>query len=103
MVMETVYPWTTTGSDSYSDFISVSSLVSGYPATVTGQYKYLHALTQAVITGKGIGVFTWEPDWITSQMKDPWGTGSPWECNTLFDYSGNAISGIRFMTDKYTF
>jgi arabinogalactan endo-1,4-beta-galactosidase len=103
MVMETAYPWTTTGSDTYPDIISVSSLVQGYPATAEGQYKYLHALTQAVITGKGIGVFTWEPDWITSQMKDPWGTGSPWECNTLFDYNGNTITGTLFMTDKYSF
>lgn len=103
MIMETAYPWTTSGSDNYSDFVSVSSLAPGYPASVTGQYNYLHTLTQAIITGKGIGIFTWEPEWITSQMKDPWGTGSPWECNTLFDLSGNAITGIRFMTDKYTF
>lgn len=103
MIMETAYPWTTTGSDTYSDFFSVSSLSPGYPASITGQYNYLHALTQAVIAGKGIGIFTWEPEWITSQMKDPWGTGSPWECNTLFDLSGNAITGIRFMTDKYSF
>lgn len=103
MVMETAYPWTTSGSDSYPDIISTSSLVSGYPASTSGQYKYLHDLTQAVISGKGKGVFTWEPDWITSQMKDPWGIGSPWECNTLFDLTGNAITGIRFMSDKYNF
>lgn len=103
MIMETAYPWTTGYADNYNNIIDVSKLVSGYPATETGQYKYLHALAQEVIDGGGIGIFTWEPAWITSQMKDPWGTGSSWECNTLFDFTGNTLKGIRFMSDQYNF
>jgi arabinogalactan endo-1,4-beta-galactosidase len=103
MIMETAYPWTTGWADNYNNLIDESALVSGYPATETGQYKYLHSLTQEVIDGGGIGIFTWEPDWITSQMKDLWGTGSSWECNTFFDFEGNCIKGIRFMSDQYNF
>ena len=103
MIMETVYPWTTGWDDNYNNSIVESALVSGYPATEAGQYKYMHALTQEVIDGGGIGIFTWEPDWITSQMKDLWGTGSSWECNTFFDFEGNSLKGIRFMSDKYNF
>jgi arabinogalactan endo-1,4-beta-galactosidase len=103
MIMETVYPWTTGWADSYSNLIDESALVSGYPSTEAGQYKYMHALTQEVIDGGGKGIFTWEPDWITSQMKDLWGTGSSWECNTFFDFEGNSIKGIRFMSDQYNF
>ncbi|MGD0341121.1 MAG: glycosyl hydrolase 53 family protein [Bacteroidales bacterium] len=103
MIMETTYPWTTGWDDNYTNQINTSALVSGYPATEAGQYKYLHALTQEVIDGGGIGIFTWEPDWITSQMKDPWGIGSSWECNTFFDFEGNSLKGIRFMSDKYNF
>jgi arabinogalactan endo-1,4-beta-galactosidase len=103
MIMETTYPWTTDYSDSYNNIINTSLLVSGYPATEKGQYEYMHALTQEIIEGGGIGIFAWEPAWITSGMKDQWGTGSSWECNTFFDFDGNSIKGIRFMTDKYNF
>jgi arabinogalactan endo-1,4-beta-galactosidase len=103
MIMETAYPWTTGNADSYSNIINTSKIYSGYPATETGQYKYLHLLTQEVITGGGKGIFTWEPAWITSDMKDPWGTGSSWDCNTLFDFHGKTLDGILFMTDDYNF
>lgn len=103
MIMETIYPWTTGWADNYNNIISESALLSGYPATTEGQYKYMHALTQEVIDGGGIGIFTWEPEWITSQMKDLWGTGSSWECNTFFEFEGNSIKGIRFMSDQYNF
>jgi arabinogalactan endo-1,4-beta-galactosidase len=103
MIMETAYPWTTGNADSYSNIINTSKILSGYPATETGQYKYLHLLTQEVITGGGKGIFTWEPAWITSDMKDPWGTGSSWDCNTLFDFHGKTLDGILFMTDEYNF
>jgi arabinogalactan endo-1,4-beta-galactosidase len=103
MIMETTYPWTTGYADNYNNIISTSLLNAGYPATETGQYNYFHALTQEVIDGGGTGIFAWEPAWITSQMKDKWGTGSSWECNTFFDFEGNAIKGIGFMTDNYNF
>lgn len=103
MIMETTYPWTTDYADNYNNIINTSSLTSGYPATEKGQYDYFHALTREVIDGGGKGIFAWEPAWITSQMKDQWGTGSSWECNTFFDFDGNSIKGIRFMTDKYDF
>lgn len=103
MIMETTYPWTTGSADNYGNIINSAKLNAGYPATEAGQYDYLNALTQEIIDGGGKGIFTWEPEWITSNMKDSWGTGSAWECNTLFDFQGNVIKGIRFMTDHYTF
>ena len=103
MIMETTYPWTTGYADNYNNIINTSLLNARYPATETGQYNYFHALTQEVIDGGGAGIFAWEPAWITSQMKDKWGTGSSWECNTFFDFEGNTIKGIGFMTDNYNF
>jgi arabinogalactan endo-1,4-beta-galactosidase len=103
MIMETAYPWTTEYADSYNNIINTSLLASGYPATEKGQYEYMHALTKEIIEGGGKGIFAWEPAWITSGMKDQWGTGSSWECNTFFDFNGNSIKGIKFMTDKYNF
>jgi len=101
MIMETTYPWTTGNADNYNNIIDESKLIAGYPATREGQYKYMHDLTAEIAAGGGTGIFAWEPAWITSQARDLWGTGSSWDCNTFFDFSGNTIKGIRFMTDKY--
>jgi arabinogalactan endo-1,4-beta-galactosidase len=103
MIMETAYPWTMENADSYANIFGTSSLVQGYPATPEGQKDYLIELTQKVIAGGGTGIFYWEPAWITSQLKDKWGTGSSWENNAFFDFNGNALPAFDFMTYKYDF
>ncbi|MCX6334320.1 MAG: glycosyl hydrolase 53 family protein [Bacteroidia bacterium] len=103
MIMETIYPWTTQNADNYGNIVDPGKLTPDYPATEKGQYDYLHALTAEIIKGGGKGIFTWEPAWITSSAKDLWGTGSSWDCNTFFDFNGNTLKGIQFMSDKYTF
>ncbi len=103
MIVETTYPWTTGYADNYNNIINVDKLLSGYPATQEGQYQYLVKLAQEIIDGGGKGIFPWEPAWITSNMKTQWGQGSAWECNTLFDFQGNVIKGMHFMTYPYKF
>lgn len=104
MIMETCYPWTTGYADAYNNIISPEKIItSRYPSTPEGQYDYLVKLTQEIIDAGGSGIFYWEPAWITSQLKDGWGTGSSWECNTLFDFDGDVISGMDFMTAEYEF
>jgi arabinogalactan endo-1,4-beta-galactosidase len=101
MLLETAYPWTAGYADSYNNILEISKLDSRYPATVDGQYNYMVKLTQEVIDGGGSGIFYWAPDWISSAARDPWGTGSAWECNTFFDFEGNSLPGIDFMTHAY--
>jgi len=101
MIMETAYPWTTENADSYGNIIEISKIHGNYPATAEGQFNYLKLLVKEIIEGGGKGIFYWEPAWITSGMKDLWGTGSAWDCNTLFDFSGNTLKGINYMTEKY--
>jgi len=103
MVVETAYPWTLNNADSYNNIIAADKLTSAYPASQTGQYDYMVKLTQEIIDGGGKGIHYWEPAWITSGMKDRWGTGSSWDCNTLFDFTGNVIEGMNYMTYPYTF
>ncbi|MCD6202311.1 MAG: glycosyl hydrolase 53 family protein [Bacteroidales bacterium] len=103
MVMETAYPWTLQNADNLGNIIDVNKLLPDYPANRQGQYNYLVTLTQEIIDGGGKGIFYWEPDWITSQMKTPGGTGSAWDCNTFFDFSGNTINAITFMNLSYQF
>jgi len=101
--METAYPWTSGNSDNYGNTFNLSKLVTGYPATEDGQYNYLKALTQKIIDGGGKGLFYWEPAWITSGMKDLWGTGSSWDNHTLFDFTGEVLHGMHYMTWQYKF
>ena len=103
MIVETAYSWTTANADSYNNIMSDPSKTPQYPLTSVGQYNYLKDLTQTVITAGGAGIMYWEPAWITSSMKDLWGTGSSWDNNTLFDASGNALQGFDFMTYEYKF
>jgi arabinogalactan endo-1,4-beta-galactosidase len=103
MIMETAYPWTSGNSDSYGNTFNSSKLLPEYPATAEGQYNYLRALTQEIIDGGGKGIFYWEPAWITSNMKDLWGTGSSWDNHTLFDFQGEILKGMHFMTYQYKF
>jgi arabinogalactan endo-1,4-beta-galactosidase len=103
MVVETGYPFTTQSADSYNNLIDATAAVNGYPITPEGQLNYMKDLTQAIITGGGTGIMYWEPSWITSPVKDLWGTGSSWENMCLFDYSNNTLPAIDYMTYPYKF
>jgi len=103
MIVETAYPWTLENADNYTNIFGQNSLESSYSASKDGQLEYFIDLTQAVIEGGGSGVMVWEPAWITSNMKDLWGTGSSWENNAFFDFEGELHRGIDFMTTDYEF
>jgi arabinogalactan endo-1,4-beta-galactosidase len=103
MILEVAYPWTKNSADSYTNQFGNQAGVVGFDYTVEGQYNFMVALTQKVITAGGSGVMYWEPAWITSQMKDLWGTGSSMENATFFDFTGNTQKGIDYMNYKYTF
>ena len=103
MIVEAAYPWTSANADSYPNLYSSSTAVAGYDVSKDGQYKYMVDLTQAVIAGGGTGVMYWEPEWITSTLKDGFGQGSPWDNMTLFDFTGNTIQGIGYMNYGYKF
>jgi arabinogalactan endo-1,4-beta-galactosidase len=91
VVVETAYPWTLGWNDSESNIVGDSSqLHPGYPATPGGQNRFLYALFNTVRHAeRGIGVFYWEPDWISAP-----GFSSGGENLALFDFNGNALPGI---------
>ena len=103
MIVETAYPWTSQGADSYPNIISGTTGFNGYGVSADEQYRYMKELTQQVILGGGSGIMYWEPAWITSSMKDEWGTGSSWENNAFFDFNGNTLPAMDFMTYNYNF
>lgn len=103
MIVETAYPFTSQNADSYNNIISGATGFNGYGVSPEEQYKYMKDLTQQVIDGGGKGIMYWEPAWITSSLKDEWGTGSSWENNAFFDFNGNVLPVFDFMTFPYKF
>ncbi|HPT14472.1 MAG TPA: glycosyl hydrolase 53 family protein [Bacteroidales bacterium] len=103
MILETAYPWTLDGNDNYTNLLGGQSALTGYPYTPEGQFSLMKALAQEVIDGGGTGIVYWEPAWISSQMKDLWGTGSSWENATFFDFNGNTLPVINYMNYPYNF
>lgn len=103
MILETAYMWTTDYADDYGNIFGPGDAEPEYPATQQGQFDYLVKLTQEIIDGGGTGIFYWEPAWITSDIKTQWGQGSAWENNALFDFNGNPVMGMDFMTYPYDF
>jgi len=102
MILETAYPWSTEFADNYTNQFGSQTPLSGYPFSKEGQSKFLVDLAQNMINAGGSGIVYWEPAWISSQMKDQWGTGSSWENATFFDFSGNALPALDYMRYSYT-
>ncbi len=105
MLMETAYPWIADGADNYTNLFGAAQAVSGYPYSRENQLEIMKQITQSVIGAGGIGVVYWEPAFISTSMKTQWGTGSPWENCTFFDFTDNnsTLPGIDYMTWRYTF
>lgn len=103
MVVETAYPWTKQNFDTYNNLFGATDSVAGYPITPQGQLSYMRDLVQAIYDGGGSGIQYWEPAWITSPMKDLWGSGSSWENNALFDNNGAVLPGMDYMNYRYKF
>ena len=101
IILETAYPWTTEGDDSYNNLFGGQTPLSGFPFTEQGQYDLLVRIAQEVIDGGGIGVVYWEPAWISSNMKDLWGTGSSWENCAFFDFSGNPVPAMDWPSAQF--
>lgn len=101
MILETAYPWTTEADDSYNNSFGSETAITGYPKTKQGQKDMMIKLTQEVLDGGGQGIIYWEPAWISSPMKDLWGTGSSWENCTYFDFDGNAMDVMDYVKHSY--
>jgi arabinogalactan endo-1,4-beta-galactosidase len=101
MILETAYPWTTAGADSYNNLFGSQAPLNSYPYTKQGQHDLMVKITREVMDGGGAGVIYWEPAWISCEMKDLWGTGSSWENNAFFDFEGNVVQGMDYMKAEY--
>lgn len=101
IMLETAYPWTSEGKDSYTNLFGGQTPIHGYPFTKQGQFDLLKFMSEELIAGGAIGLIYWEPGWISADMKDLWGTGSSWENCTFFDFDGNFHQGGNYMKENY--
>ena len=103
LVAETAYPWTLDFADTMPNLLGEDLLLKGYPATPDGQARYLVDLTQTVIANGGDGVIYWEPAWVSTGCRTPWGVGSSWENATFFDFhkADELLPAIGFQQHQY--
>lgn len=103
LVAETAYPWTLDYADAMPNLLGQDSLLPAYPATPDGQSRYLADLAQAVIAANGVGVIYWEPAWVSTGCRTPWGQGSGWENATFFDFhhGDELLPAIDYQTRAY--
>jgi arabinogalactan endo-1,4-beta-galactosidase len=107
-VAETAYPFRLDSDDSLTNQIDTTGeLVSGYPATVAGQTKWMNdvaGIVEAVPNGRGLGVFYWEATWtaVTGNGWDPAdaSSGNGWENQALFGYDDKALASMSWFSHR---
>lgn len=102
MIVETSYIWTTETNDQAGNIIN--EINPDYaPANPENQRKWLVDLTAEVLRQGGAGVIYWEPAWVSSSCRTPWGQGSHQENATFFDFDNNVLpaGGMGWMTETY--
>ena len=126
MVAETSYAYTLEDGDGSGNSIGdVVNYEKPYPFTVQGQSRELRDVVAAVAdTGRGIGVFWWEPAWLPvpgdtwearSALWEKYGAGwassyaaeydpddagvyyggSSWENQAMFDFGGKPLESLK--------
>ncbi|MFN7117330.1 MAG: arabinogalactan endo-beta-1,4-galactanase [Saprospiraceae bacterium] len=104
MVVETGYIWTTAANDAANNIIN--ALHPDYaPPSPENQRKWCVDLTQEVINSGGKGVIYWEPAWVSSTCRTPWGQGSHQENAAFFDFNNNVLpnGGMSWMQHRFNF
>ena len=94
IVVEVSYPFTLRDAgDKAPNLLGEDSLHQGYPASYSGQQRFMNDVVQMTLRVGGVGVVYWEPAWVSTRCSTRWGTGSHWENATLFDFrKGNELT-----------
>lgn len=102
MIFETGYIWTQQSNDSASNIISETH-PDFAPASPENQKKWLVELSKEVKARGGIGVLYWEPAWVSTPCRTPWGQGSHQEHAAFFDFQNNVLptGGMFWLEEKF--
>jgi arabinogalactan endo-1,4-beta-galactosidase len=102
MIFETGYIWTQASNDQASNIISETH-PNYAPASPDAQRRWLIDLTQEVINKGGEGVMYWEPAWVSTSCRTPWGKGSHQEHATFFDFNNNMLPAGGMIWPQHPF
>ncbi|MBK6904163.1 MAG: glycosyl hydrolase 53 family protein [Saprospirales bacterium] len=84
MAVEMGYLWSTQNFDQLGNIITEPD-PQYLPVSPATQLEYMIDYTRAVMKGGGTGVIFWEPAWVTTPCKTPWGTGTSHDHVAFFD------------------
>ena len=84
MVLETAYPWSTQNYDSLINIV-IKPDSSYLPVCPQKQLEYMVDYTRAVMRAGGKGIVFWEPAWVSTPCRTPWGQGSSHDHLAFFD------------------
>lgn len=84
MVAETGYLWTTEDFDDLPNIVT-SADPAYLPISPEKQLEYMIDYTREVMNAGGIGVVFWEPAWVSTPCRTPWGQGSSHDHLVFFD------------------
>lgn len=84
MVVETGYLWTTMNYDNLGNIITTPD-PQYLPVIPEKQYEYMVDMTREVMNAGGSGIVFWEPAWVSTPCRTPWGQGSSQEHVAFFD------------------
>ena len=90
LLLETAYPWTAAWQDEANNIIQ-GTHPDFTPASPETQRDWLIELSQMLLREGGSGLFYWEPAWLSTDCRTPWGRGSHFENATFFDFSGELL------------
>lgn len=96
LIAEFSYPYTFADSDEYSNNISLGSSYDFiYKVNKDGQQEAIKDIykTATSLGDDCLGLFYWEPLWISVKDSDIF--GSPWDNQTLFDKDGKPLPSLR--------
>lgn len=102
MLVETGYLWDQANIDSLVNIINTPD-PAYTPVGKASQRRYMVDITQEVIDAGGIGVVFWEPAWVSTPCRTPWGVGSSHEHVAYFDHrdGNNFHEGGTWMEAQY--
>jgi arabinogalactan endo-1,4-beta-galactosidase len=84
MILETAYPWTSRNFDALGNIITTPD-PAYFPFSPETQLRYMVDLTRAVMQAEGRGVVFWEPAWVSTPCRTPWGQGSSHDHVAFFE------------------
>lgn len=105
-VAEVAYGYGTADGDITGNiFNETLELAGGYKATVLGQASCIRDIMDVVShvnNQKGLGIFYWEPAWLTPEGTG-WvtGDGNAWENQAMFDVDGKVLDSMDVFYSVY--